>query len=59
MLIRPGEIFQYNTYNKRNRLASVTRNSVLWGSYVYNALEQLVSRTSNAPSAPLGTIHYI
>ena len=55
---RPGESFQY-VYNKRNRLASVTRNSAPWGAYVYNALEQLVSRTSNAPSAPLGTIHYI
>jgi RHS repeat-associated protein len=57
-LIRTGESFDY-VYNKRNRLSTVTRNGALWGSYVYNALEQLVSRTSNAPSAPLGTIHYI
>ena len=57
-LIRTGESFAY-TYNKRNRLASVTRNSAPWGAYVYNALEQLVSRTSNAPSVPAGTFHYI
>ena len=57
-LIRTGESFQY-TYNKRNRLASVTRNSAPWGAYVYNALEQLVSRTSNAPSVPAGTVHYL
>ena len=57
-LIRTGESFAY-TYNKRNRLASVTRNSAPWGAYVYNALEQLVSRSSNAPSVPAGTFHYI
>jgi YD repeat-containing protein len=55
---RPGEVFAY-TYNKRNRLASVTRNTAAYGTYVYNALEQLVSRTSNAPAAPLGTFHYL
>jgi RHS repeat-associated protein len=55
---RPGDVFAY-TYNKRNRLASVTVNAAAYGTYVYNALEQLVSRTSNAPAAPLGTFHYL
>jgi RHS repeat-associated protein len=55
---RPGETFVY-TYNKRNRLASVTRNAAAWATYVYSASEQLASRVSTAPAAPLGTIHYI
>jgi hypothetical protein len=55
---RPGETFAYS-YNNRNRLSSVTRNAVAWGSYVYNGLEQLVSRVSQSPAAPIGTIHYI
>jgi YD repeat-containing protein len=50
--VRPGaETFNY-TYNNRNRLASVTRNSVAYATYVYNALEQLTSRNTAAPSGP-------
>jgi RHS repeat-associated protein len=45
--------------NKRNRMASVTRNAVAYGTYVYNGLEQLTSRTSTAPAAPIGAVHYI
>jgi RHS repeat-associated protein len=55
---RPGESFAY-TYNKRNRLASVTRNAVAYASYTYNALEQLTSRTTAAVGAPAGTVHYL
>jgi YD repeat-containing protein len=56
--VRPGETFAY-TYNNRNRLSSVTRNAAVWGTYIYNGMEQLVSRVSQSPAAPVGTIHYI
>jgi RHS repeat-associated protein len=56
--VRPGETYAY-TYNKRNRLASVTRNAVAYATYTYNALEQLTSRTTSAAGGPTGTIHYI
>jgi RHS repeat-associated protein len=56
--VRPGETFGY-TYNKRNRLASVTRNAVAYATYGYNALEQLTTRTTAAPSGPVGTIAYV
>jgi RHS repeat-associated protein len=56
--VRPGESFAY-TYNKRNRLVSVTRNGAAYATYTYNALEQLTSRTTSAAGGPTGTIHYI
>jgi RHS repeat-associated protein len=56
--VRPGETFAY-AYNNRNCLASVTRNTAAWGTYIYNGMEQLVSRVSQSPAAPVGTIHYI
>jgi YD repeat-containing protein len=56
--VRPGETYGY-TYNKRNRLASVTRNTVAYATYGYNALEQLTTRTTAAPSGPVGTIAYV
>ncbi len=55
--IRTGEWLDY-TYNKRNRLSAVTRNSAAWATYGYNALEQLTTRVSTAPAAPLGQIAY-
>ena len=55
---RPGETFS-STYNVRNRPVSVTRNSVAYATYVYNGLEQLVSRSTSAPGGPSGTIHYV
>jgi uncharacterized protein RhaS with RHS repeats len=55
---RPGEVFAF-TYNKRNRPSSIARNSVSYATYGYNALEQLVSRSTSAPGGPVGTIHYI
>jgi RHS repeat-associated protein len=55
---RPGEVFAYS-YNAANRLASVTRNGQDYGTYRYNALEQLVSRTSQSPAAPIGEVHYL
>ena len=42
---RPGDVFAF-TYNKRNRPVSVTRNSVTYATYGYNANEQLVSRST-------------
>jgi RHS repeat-associated protein len=55
---RPGEVFAF-TYNARNRPASVTRNSVSYATYGYNAFEQLVSRATSAVGGPTGTVHYI
>ena len=55
---RPGEVFAF-TYNKRNRPVSVTRNSVAYATYGYNADEQLVSRSTAAAGGPLGTVHYV
>jgi RHS repeat-associated protein len=45
--------------NKRNRLAAVTRNTLAYASYTYNALEQLTSRNTSAVGAPAGTVHYL
>jgi RHS repeat-associated protein len=45
--------------NKRNRLASVTRNTLAYAAYTYNALEQLTSRNTSAVGAPAGTVHYL
>ncbi len=56
--MRPGETFTY-TYNKRNRMASVTRNGQAYATYVYNALEQLASRNTAITNGPVGTVHYI
>jgi RHS repeat-associated protein len=57
--VRPGaETFDY-TYNNRNRMSGVTRNGVAYATYIYNALEQLASRNTSAPSGPVGTVHYI
>ena len=55
---RPGEVFAF-TYDKRNRPSSITRNSVAYATYGYNALEQLVARSTSAPGGPVGLIHYI
>jgi RHS repeat-associated protein len=45
--------------NKRNRLAAVTRNTLAYAAYTYNALEQLTSRNTAAVGAPAGTVHYL
>ena len=55
---RPGEVFGF-AYNARNRPASVTRNSVAYASYSYNAFEQLAARSTSAPGGPSGTVHCI
>jgi RHS repeat-associated protein len=55
---RPFELYQY-AYNNRNRMSSVTRNGAAYATYIYNALEQLVSRTTADPNGPTGTVHYI
>jgi RHS repeat-associated protein len=55
---RPGEAFVF-TYNKRNRMASVTRNAVAYATYGYNALEQLTTRSTTAVGGPVGQVAYI
>jgi YD repeat-containing protein len=55
-----SRIASYDTISNRiNRLSTVTRNAAAWGTYVYNGIEQLVSRVSQSSAAPVGTIHYI
>ncbi|MEZ5924806.1 MAG: toll/interleukin-1 receptor domain-containing protein [Hyphomicrobiaceae bacterium] len=55
--VRSGVTTAY-TYNKRNRLATVTVGGNLKGTYTYNAGEQLVKRvlTNMTPS---GTTHFV
>ena len=55
---RPGEAFVF-TYNKRNRMASVTRNGLAYATYGYNALEQLTTRSTSAVGGPVGQVAYI
>ena len=55
---RPGEAFVF-TYNKRNRPSSLTRNAVAYTSYGYNALEELVTRSTAATAGPVGTVAYL
>ncbi len=55
---RPGEAFVF-TYNKRNRMASVTRNGLAYATYGYNALEQLTTRSTAAVGGPVGQVAYI
>jgi RHS repeat-associated protein len=54
---RPGESFAYS-YNKRNRLSAVTRNTASYATYGYNALEQLTTRTTTAAGGPVGQVAY-
>ena len=48
-------------YNLRNRPVTVTRtgDGTQVSTYVYNALEQMVQRTTTAPDGPVGAAHYI
>ncbi len=49
------------TYNLRNRPVTVTRtgDGTQTSRYIFNALEQMVSRATNAPGGPAGVVHYI
>jgi RHS repeat-associated protein len=55
---RPGEAFVF-AYNKRNRMASVTKNGLAYASYGYNALEQLTTRSTAAVGGPVGQVAYL
>ena len=48
-------------YNQRNRPVTVTRtgDGSQTSAYLFNALEQLVQRRTNAPGGPAGTVQYI
>ena len=48
-------------YNQRNRPVTVTRtgDGTQVSNYLYNALEQMVQRRTNAPRGPAGTVHYV
>lgn len=49
------------TYNLRNRPVSLTRtgDGTQTSSYAYNALDQMVLRSTSAAGGPKGTVHYI
>ena len=50
------------TYNLRNRPVTVTRSGTSptqTSRYAFNALEQMVQRSTNAPGGPAGTVHYV
>ena len=50
------------TYNLRNRPVTVTRSgtsATQTSRYAFNALEQMVQRSTNAPGGPAGTVHYV
>ena len=55
---RPGKAFVF-THNKRNRMASVTRNGLVYATCGYNALEKLTTRSTAASGGPVGTIAYV
>jgi RHS repeat-associated protein len=55
---RGADVFAF-TYNARNRPVAVSRNGVAWASYGYNALEQMVTRSTISPGGPVGTVAYI
>ena len=49
-------------YNLRNRPVTVTRSGTSptqTSRYAFNALEQMVQRSTNAPGGPAGTVHYV
>jgi RHS repeat-associated protein len=56
--VRGANVYAYS-YDAANRLASVTRDGVLWASYLYNGFGQLASRTLTAASGTPGTVHYL
>ncbi len=56
---RSGSTYAY-TYNNAARLSSLTYEGNTRGSYVYNGLSQLITRTvSNMGSGVDGTVHYV
>ncbi|MDE2384366.1 MAG: RHS repeat protein [Alphaproteobacteria bacterium] len=55
---RPGEAYVF-TYNNRGRPASLTRNAVAYATYGYNALQQMVTRSTSATGGPTGQVAYV
>ncbi|MGE0056299.1 MAG: RHS repeat-associated core domain-containing protein [Hyphomicrobium sp.] len=47
------------TYNNANRLKTVSVSSLLTGTYVYNGLEQLISRVVTNSGTANGTTYYV
>jgi YD repeat-containing protein len=54
---KKGVAFTY-TYNKRNRLATVTQDGLLKGTYTYNGLEQVTVRVVSNSGSSNGTIPF-
>ena len=55
---RAGIDYQF-TYNNAGRPVSVTRGGAPWASYSYNALQQLATRSTQAPGGPSGGVQYV
>ncbi len=55
---RSGSTFTYG-YNARGRLATVSQDGNLKGTYQYNSLEQLASRVVTNSGAFNGTVHTV
>ena len=55
---RPGQVYQF-AYNNRNRPVSVMLNGSAYAAYGYNALDQLVTRSTAATGGPVGNVAYI
>jgi RHS repeat-associated protein len=55
--VRGGHVYRYG-YDANDRLASVTRDDVLWATYLYNSFGQLAARELTAATGTPGTLHY-
>jgi RHS repeat-associated protein len=57
MATRGGHVYRYG-YDGNDRLATVTRDGVLWATYLYNGFGQLSARELTAATGIPGTAHY-
>jgi RHS repeat-associated protein len=56
--VRGGHVYGYS-YDAAGHLASVTKDGLLWASYLYNSFDQLASRELTAATATPATSHYL
>jgi RHS repeat-associated protein len=56
--VRGANVYTYS-YDAAGRLSGVSRDGVLWASYLYNGFGQLASRDLTAATGTPGTTHYL
>jgi RHS repeat-associated protein len=56
--VRGGHVYGYS-YDAAGHLASVTKDGLVWASYLYNSFDQLASRELTAATATPATSHYL